>query len=804
MESVAVAPAREPAPPSTGREVFLDAVRVIALLRVVLWHALGIAALTYFVAAVPTMFFVTGSLLAKSLRRGARIVIVDRARRILVPLWVFAFGAYVAMAFAHMLDGTAKTAVPWRDIPFWLFPLTDPHGSAWESGYMSSPLWYLRALLWLILLSPLLLWLVRRTRGVGIALPLAAVFGLEWLAQSGRFNGTWAWRIGDLALYATFVMLGFMHREGWLDRLTRRHWFSIGVAAAAAATWWCLNEPVPGNVVNDSHPAHLLVGLGWLSAFFVARPWIERAARLAPVRAFIGGVSQRTITIYLWHSTAVIVSFELLRRADLSFPPGGWVAALLLWTAGITTIFVLAFGWVEDLANRRGPRVWASTKPTPARGFKAVPLVVFNLVAVGAFVLFGAADADVFHGRRAEAASEPAPGAAAAALTKTATLRVPSQAPKAPVFAPTTTAAIAASATSTAATSATPGTAAGSATGPQQPNPPAITTTAAPRRAFDAGTSKTLTDTIDAWLTANKAPGIEVAIYQPGFNDWSYAKGTDPDASNAKVTTTSRFDIESITKTFTAALVWQAVDRGEIDPDKPIGPLKAVPQFTYTQLTLRQLLSHRTGLVNYRDTPEYQANAAAIDTPQKALAATSRQPLKFSPDTQSDYSSSNYLALGFLLEQVTNRTYDDLVNDLIAQAGLGSIPHLAPAAGLPNFSTAGLTPTATQLAHWGIALLHDNTPGLSAASQTAMRAIDPASGFGEGLIGYCPCTRNLDGTPNFSALGHTGGYTWMQYVPSDNYTIVVNVTDSIYTPDGRLDSVQALLLQLRADVSGHN
>ena len=33
----------------------------------------------------------------------------------------------------------------------WLFPLTDPHGSAWEGGHLSSALWYLRTLLWLVL-----------------------------------------------------------------------------------------------------------------------------------------------------------------------------------------------------------------------------------------------------------------------------------------------------------------------------------------------------------------------------------------------------------------------------------------------------------------------------------------------------------------------------------------------------------------------------------------------------------------------------------------------------------------------------
>src|SRR4029077_20060321 len=103
----------------------------------------------------------------------------------------------------------------------------------------------------------------------------------------------------------------------------------IAVFAGACATIWCATQPVPDRVVNNSHPAHLLVGLAWLSMFVAPRPLNELVAATRPARAFISELSQRTITVYLWHSTAVIVAFEVLRRADIPFPPGGWVVALL-------------------------------------------------------------------------------------------------------------------------------------------------------------------------------------------------------------------------------------------------------------------------------------------------------------------------------------------------------------------------------------------------------------------------------------------------------------------------------------------
>ncbi len=89
-----------------GRETFLDVVRAVAIIRVVAWHTFGAAAITYFVAAMPAMFFVTGSLLAKSLRRRPpKTVLVDRFRRLLVPLWAFALVAWLAMAVAARNQG---------------------------------------------------------------------------------------------------------------------------------------------------------------------------------------------------------------------------------------------------------------------------------------------------------------------------------------------------------------------------------------------------------------------------------------------------------------------------------------------------------------------------------------------------------------------------------------------------------------------------------------------------------------------------------------------------------------------------
>lgn len=745
-----------------SRDVFLDAVRTLALLRVVLWHATGAVALTYFVAAVPMMFFVAGSLLAKSFRRGVLVVVRDRVQRILVPLWAFALAAYATMYIAFLQDGTTKTEVPWRRLVFWIVPVADPKGSQWEGGYMSAPLWYMRALLWLIVLSPMLLWLVRRTGGVAVAVSASAVFALDALDRHELWRGTWAWRIGDLALYATFVMLGFVHRDGGLDWITRRRWLLGAGLGGATAALWCVTQPVPGNVVNDSHPAHLLVGFAWLCVFFAARPLIERVATSRAGGAAINLVSQRSITIYLWRSTAVIVSFELLRRLGVDFPAGGWTVALLILTALVTSLFVLCFGWIEDTANHRVRHAW----PVPKYASSAAHAHRFASAAavLGALVVAATGNLTLVE-RRTEASPVPAG----------VRLRVPSRAPAVPVAA--------VAQTTLRFDSAAPLAGPHDFTVAEQ-----LDTTEQP-----IVSPADLAALVDAWVRDNAAAGVQIAIYRTGSIDWQYAVGVEPE-SGTSLTADGRFDIESITKTFTAALVWQQIDRNAIDPDAPLPRLVAVPNFRYLQITPRQLLTHRSGLVNYRDTPEFATDPGSV-TPLKALNATARQPLAFVPGTQVDYSSSNYLVLGFLLEQVTGQRYDTLLAELIAQARLGTIPHRAPAPGRPNFSTAGLAPTAAELARWSIALLRDNTPGLSPSSLAAMRAVNPATGFGAGLIGYCPCADGPDGL-QFSAFGHTGGYSEVQYFPATDLAIALNVSDSIYVPDNRYDAVQSLIVRL--------
>jgi CubicO group peptidase (beta-lactamase class C family)/surface polysaccharide O-acyltransferase-like enzyme len=794
-----------------GRDRFLDTLRTVALFRVMLWHAFGEPVLTYVVAAVPAMFFVTGSLLAKSLdRRPWPGVLFDRARRVLVPLWVFAAVAFVAMRAAHEADPSARTQVPWRSIVFWILPLGDPQGSAWEGGWMSQPLWYVRAMFWLLLLSPLLRAAVRRLGGVALLPPLVVVFALDVLARDPSFTLRAApdlvWQLGDLALYSVFLMAGFLHREGRFDHLGPRGWGKVAVGATVAAVAWIATQPVPLHVVNNSHPAHLFVGAAWLSVLFAMRLPISRWSARPRPRALVDWVSQRTMTIYLWHSTAIILTFQVLARRA-SYPTGVYAAAMIGGMLGVTVLLVLAFGWIEDVAARRAPRVCPLLVPpgdTPSERvrFAHHRRLVHRAVGVPAFaglVLVGIVAATV--GPHDTASAESAAGTdqvGAAAQASTRRPPVPSQAPPRPQF----------EATNAPATTLAPRTAvlgatrdATGATGARATAPTVDPEPLAP--AADAALAAVLQRTIDEWHDRWAVPGVTVGVLVPGEAEWHGAVGADA-VNGLAVTATDHFDIGSITKTFTGTLVFQLAAEGRIALDAPLPKLTLVPEFPYDKgITVRQLLTHATGIPNYRDTPTFAAAPDAIDTPAEALAASLREPLHFAPGTSVEYSSSNFLVLGFLLEQVTGQTFDELLRTRVLDpAGLVDLVHRAPEPQAPNFSTSGIVTDTATLLRWAVALYRDHVV-LDADALADMHRIDTTTGLGAASYGYCPCTVDPDGTSHWRWIGHSGGTTQLVYSDVDDLAIALNVTDSLWLADrGRavaelLELVRNAMLEAR-------
>ncbi|WP_245721736.1 serine hydrolase domain-containing protein [Nocardia crassostreae] len=125
--------------------------------------------------------------------------------------------------------------------------------------------------------------------------------------------------------------------------------------------------------------------------------------------------------------------------------------------------------------------------------------------------------------------------------------------------------------------------------------------------------------------------------------------------------------VGSITKTFTAAIVLQLVAEHRIDLDRSVDTylpgLLVGDGVDGRAITVRHLLSHRSGLPAPAASRETDEHAAALDgrtyTPAQEIALALRYPARFAPGTRFEYSNVNYIVAGMLIEAVTGRRYAD-------------------------------------------------------------------------------------------------------------------------------------------------
>ncbi len=129
----------------------------------------------------------------------------------------------------------------------------------------------------------------------------------------------------------------------------------------------------------------------------------------------------------------------------------------------------------------------------------------------------------------------------------------------------------------------------------------------------------------------------------------------------------ARFYIYSVTKPLIAAAVLNLVKQGQLELDAPIQHYW--PDFVIaTPLTLRQMLSHTSGLPDYGGLPAYsdavKATPGAPWSPQTFLEVARNRGLLFDPGQGWSYSNIGYLALKTLVENITGQAMQDVLDEL--------------------------------------------------------------------------------------------------------------------------------------------
>lgn len=126
------------------------------------------------------------------------------------------------------------------------------------------------------------------------------------------------------------------------------------------------------------------------------------------------------------------------------------------------------------------------------------------------------------------------------------------------------------------------------------------------------------------------------------------------------------FQIASLTKQFTAAAILQLQEQGKLrTSDRVCQYLDDCPQ-AWQPITLRQLLTHTSGLKNYSSLPDWdEVLGRKTYRPRELVDLFRTLPLEFVPGTQFKYSNSGYVLLGLVIERASGRAYGTYLRDHI-------------------------------------------------------------------------------------------------------------------------------------------
>ncbi|MGH1386396.1 serine hydrolase [Kordia sp.] len=121
----------------------------------------------------------------------------------------------------------------------------------------------------------------------------------------------------------------------------------------------------------------------------------------------------------------------------------------------------------------------------------------------------------------------------------------------------------------------------------------------------------------------------------------------------------TKFQIASITKSFTSMLIMQLVAEGKLELHTPISTyLKEYPKANGDLITIHHLLTHSAGFDRGVDDKIY-------NKPKDMVHQFSSAALQFAPGTRFAYSNNGYTLLGYIMETVTKKTYEDLLKERI-------------------------------------------------------------------------------------------------------------------------------------------
>ena len=330
---------------------------------------------------------------------------------------------------------------------------------------------------------------------------------------------------------------------------------------------------------------------------------------------------------------------------------------------------------------------------------------------------------------------------------------------------------------------------------------------------LDDGTAQRLQAALDAEVNLQKVPGMQAFVRTADGKTWSGVSGTTDLARKDPMQREDVLRIGSTTKTFTAVLVLKLVEDGRLSLDDSLSKwFPAIPQAN--EITVRELLNHSSGIPEIIQKGLMKSVLPSTYwTRDELLQLIESDKLLFTPGSQFSYSNSNYILLGFIVEDITGKPILQLLHEQIldplnlintylipyepapARLVTGFDRDLAKIPGMLEitpgntswatlaFTSGAMASTADDLGVFFDHLFDGKL--LSTASLDAMRTFIPAvnpgldaqTGSGLGLMRFEVGGQEL--------IGHVGEFMGSSsiavYSPDKGYTIVV--TSNLSNPD---------------------
>lgn len=800
----------------------LDGLRALAVLAVLLYHAgypivggyLGVE--SFFVLSG---FLITTLLVADWQRHGrVRLGVfwLRRARRLLPALALTLAGTLLltlALQPGELRTLAADTLAALLYVMNWkLIIAQQGYFDAWSRPPLLQHLWSLAIEEQFYLLWPLLFvagMRLLRPRGLLVATLVAALASGALMAVLYTGGGDLAriyygtdTRASALLIGAALALL-WTHERRQTTTLRHQNVFEAAGLLALVALLACYVW---------LHEHHELLYLGGFPLVALATAAVITVATSHSVRTLpallearpLLWIGRRSYSLYLWHWPIFL----------LVVPPASEPWQRLASDAlrlGLTVLLAaLSYRFVEQPVRTHGfGGAWALLRSTPPRAALRDALAARPFTpALGALLVVLLSAFPLAWQSSSVASSRPTATALVAAAGSTpATLG----ASPTPQNRPLPTAEGRAAVLPPAGTTGTPEP--GRGVTPVAP-------TAIPLPSIDPELATSLQAALDDAVADGVVPGAVLSVSVPGHAVWSGASGIADQRTERAMAPDTPVRIASVSKMFTAVVVLQLVEEGRLALDEPVATWLPDTVPGGSRVTVRHLLQHTSGIYDYledrrligdmhRDpgyewAPEELVNYAAR-FPQRAIG-------------RWDYSSTNYVVLGMLVEKVTGEPLALQVRQRIFEPlGMQSaafLPYDPAPAQLARgysyendltgssmsfgFATANLAMTAADLERFGRALFTEELLRAETREQM-LRFVSgrgqydmPALAYGMGVmrnrlaIGTAASGEQRPDNANL-VLGHIGGYggfrSALWYAPDSGVVIAVGLNQAQTDPN---------------------